>query len=71
MVANSTRIRNRKTGEVFDCFIQCVDLNFDGRWVLRWNIGINGYNDWSFICAEYNADEFNRKWEVIDKDPKW
>lgn len=67
MIENTIKIRNRKSGEIYDCFAQAVDLNFNGRYVLRYNIGINGYNEWTCVCCEYSNDEFNEKYEVV----KW
>lgn len=29
-------------GKKYDCFVQSVDLNMNGRWVLRYAIGIMG-----------------------------
>ena len=39
------RVRHRKTGEVYSCFVQAVDLNFNGEYMLRYNIGIKGHKD--------------------------
>ena len=67
MIENTIKIKDRKTGKIYDCFPQIVDINFDGNYSLRYNIGINGYNEWSFIHAIYDNDEFNKKYEVISK----
>ncbi len=65
MIENAMRIRDRRTGEEYDCFPQMVDLSFKGKYELRYNIGINGYTEWSNICCIYSNDEFNSKYEVI------
>ena len=67
-VKRTMKIRNRKTNEVLDCFTQAVQLNpYKNEYVLCYNIGINGYNNWTFICAEYDNDTFNKNWEVINE----
>lgn len=60
------KIRDKRTNEVYDCFTQSVDLNFDGKYVMRYNIGINGYKNWYNVCCVYSNDEFNNNYEVID-----
>lgn len=67
MIENTKKVKNRETGKVYDCFVQMLDLNFNGRWVMRYNIGINGYNEWTFIHAIYDNDEFNNMYEVISQ----
>ena len=67
MIENTIKIKDRKTGKIYDCFAQIVDINFNGKYSLRYNIGINGYNEWSFIHAIYDNDEFNKKYEVISE----
>lgn len=42
-IKNAMKIKDRETGKIYDCFVQAVDLNFDGNYVMRYNIGINGY----------------------------
>ena len=66
-IKGTMKIRNRKNNEVLDCFTQAVQLNHDGKYVLRYNIGINGYSNWTFIYAEYDNDTFNENWEVINE----
>ena len=59
-------VKRKDSGKVYDCFAQMVDLNFNGRYVLRYNIGRNTYHD-GFInefCV-YDNDEFNEKYEVV------
>lgn len=57
-------------GKKYDCFAQSVDLNMNGRWVLRYAIGIMGREGHLFILREciYNNDDFNRKYEVISAE---
>jgi hypothetical protein len=63
--AEVIRVRNKKSGEVYSCVAQLVDLNFDGKYCLRFNIGIDGYNEWTHIENIYSNDEFNEKYEVV------
>lgn len=63
-IKDTMTIRNKETGKTYDCFTQSVNIN--GKYVLRYNIGINGYNEWSFIHAIYDNDEFNEMYEVMD-----
>ena len=67
MIENTIKIKDRKTGKIYDCFPQMVDINFNSEYSLRYNIGINGYNEWNFIHAIYDNDEFNKKYEVINR----
>ena len=66
MIENSIKIKERKTGKVYDCFAQMVDLNYNGKYTLLYNIGINGYNEWTNICCIYDNDEFNANYEAIN-----
>lgn len=65
MINDSFNVQEIKTGKVYQCVAQMIDLNNNGKYVLRYNIGINGYNEWSFIEAIYDNDEFNSKYEVV------
>lgn len=65
MIKNTFTVRNKATGQRFSCIPQMVDLCCNGKYVLRYNIGINGYTEWSFIEAIYDNDTFNREYEVI------
>lgn len=67
MIQNAMKVKDKKTGRTYDCITQAVDLNFDGNYVLRYNIGINGYNEWSFIHAIYDNKEFNEMYEVVNR----
>lgn len=59
------KVRDRKTGRTYTAFVQSVDLNFNGRYVMRYVIGIQGYTEFTFIHAIYGNDEFNEMYEVI------
>ncbi len=56
---------SRKTGKVYEAFTQGVNLNNDGGYVMRWNIGINGYNEWTCKECIYENDEFNNRYVVV------
>ena len=64
-IKDAVKVINRKTNEKYDCFAQIVELNFDGKYYLRYNIGINGYNEWTNVCCVYSSEDFNRDYEVI------
>lgn len=66
MFKEALKIRDRKTGDIYSCIPQIVDLNLNGKYELRYNIGINGYNEWSNICCVYDNEEFNSRYEVIE-----
>lgn len=65
IIENTIKVRDKKTGMTYDCFPQMVDINFNGRYSLRYNIGIMGFTEWTFIHAIYDNDTFNEKYEVI------
>ena len=67
MIENTIKVKNRETDKVYDCFPQIIDINNDGKYTLRYNLGINGYNEWINICCIYDNDEFNASYEVV----KW
>lgn len=58
-------IQDKETGMKFECFLQSIDLNGDGRYVMRYNIGINGYHEWTNVCCVYSNDEFNKHYQVL------
>lgn len=64
-IKNAHSVIERKTGKRFDAFPQAVDLNHNGKFVLRWNIGINGHSKWTFVCCIYDNDKFNDLYEVV------
>lgn len=59
------KVKDRKTGKVYSCMPQMVELNHDGKYYLCYNIGIDGYTEWTFVHAIYDNDEFNATYEVI------
>ena len=65
MIKDAMNVRERATGKIYSVFPQMDDINCDGKFSLRYNIGINGHNEWTFICAIYDNKEFNEKYEVV------
>lgn len=63
-VTEYMKICRKSNGEVYDCFIQDYE-SFNGKKCKRFNIGINGYTEWSNLLCIYNEDEFNDQFEVI------
>lgn len=59
------KVKSRATGEKYDVMVQAVDVNFDGKYYLRYLIGIQGYDEFHFIHAIYDNDKFNEMYEVI------
>lgn len=68
MIKNTMLIKDKRTGKKYECFTQSVDLNYDGKFVLRYNIGINGYTEWTNICCIYDNNEFNANYEVLSEN---
>ena len=61
------RIKNRNSGRIYDCFTQAVDVNFDGNYILRYNIGIENFQGFISIYLIYDNDIFNKMFEVISE----
>ena len=61
------RIKNRNSGRIYDCFTQAVDVNFDGNYILRYNIGIENYLGFNSVYFIYDNDTFNKMFEVISE----
>lgn len=59
------RVKNKKTGNVYDCFAEMVDLNCNGHYILRFNIGTINYQGWHNWRCEYDNDKFNKDYEII------
>ena len=59
------KIKDRNNGKTYDCFTQAVNLNFDGNYALRYNIGIENYQGFNSIHCIYDNDTFNKMYEVI------
>lgn len=65
------QVKERKTGKIYDCIPQIVSLDisfniYSKKFVLRYNIGLNGYNDWINKECIYNNEEFNKKYIVLN-----
>lgn len=65
-IKNTMEVIERSTGRKYECFPQMIDLNFDGKYELRYNVGVNGYTEWSNIECIYSNDEFNERYEVVE-----
>ena len=61
------RIKNRNSGRIYDCFTQAVDVNFDGNYILRYNIGIENFQGFNSVYLIYDNDTFNKMFEVISE----
>ena len=59
------KVKNRKTEKTYDCIIQAVDVNHNGNYVLRYNIGIENYQGFNSIHCIYDNETFNAMYEVI------
>ena len=68
MIKNTMLVKDKRTGKKYECFTQSVDLNYDGIYVLRYNIGINGYTEWTNICCIYDNNVFNANYEVLSEN---
>ena len=64
MCCSMLQVREKSTGKIYEVAVQCVKLG--GRYVLRYNIGIDGYYEWTNICCIYDNKEFNDGFEVIN-----
>lgn len=61
------KVVDRKTGQKLDAITQSVDINFNGVYVLRYIIGIQGHNQFHFIHAIYDNDTFNEMYKVVEE----
>lgn len=51
------------TGRRYDCFLQ--DYEWDsGKHETRFNIGINGWREWTFIHY-VNEEQFNKEYRIV------
>ena len=64
-VEGSVRVRNKENGHKYDMIEQDVDLNFDGKIVHRYNIGINNYHNWYHVENIYSEADFHARYEFI------
>ena len=61
------KVKDRKTEKIYDCIAQAVDINFCGKYSLRYNIGIENYQGFHSIHCIYDNETFNKMYEVISK----
>lgn len=64
------QVKEKKTGRTYEVMVQAVDLNQDGHYVMRYNIGHANYTEWIFCHCIYDNDEFNNRFVVIDENYK-
>lgn len=62
-IKTAFKVQEKATGKHFDCFIQEYEYT-SGETETRFNIGINGWQEWSFV---HYVDEarFNELYEII------
>lgn len=63
-VENTFIVFNRETGRKYECFEQMVDLGCNGKFVHRYNIGVNNYVNWYPVEMIYSEDEFDERYAV-------
>lgn len=64
------KIRDRRTGrDDFHAYVQSVDANHDGKYVMRYIIGLENYQGFQFSFDIRDNDEFNTMFEVYDEEP--
>lgn len=61
-IKTAFQVTEKKTGEHYDCFIQEYP-NGVGDTYTRFNIGINGWSEWSF-CYYLNESDFNEQFTI-------
>ena len=59
------KVKDIKTGKIYDCIVQAVDINFIGKYSLRYNIGIENYQGFNSIHCIYDNETFNKTYIVI------
>lgn len=64
-MAQTLTVKEKASGRNYTAYVQAVDLNYRGEYVLRYIIGIQGHTEFSFLRAVYSNDEFNRDYEVV------
>ena len=67
MCCNHFKVKKINTNEIYDCYVQSVELNFDGKYYLRYVIGIKNYQGFHWIHCIYSNDEFNATYKVIEE----
>ena len=66
-VENTFTVIDKQTGRKYDCFEQWINLNYDGKMIHRYIVGINGSSYWT-LCCTYYSDEALEKDYYIDFD---
>ena len=63
-IKEAFRVKEKETGKELDCFIQDYEHS-NGKHQTRFNIGINGWHEWTFI---HYVDErqFNEMYSVVE-----
>lgn len=61
------KVIDRYTGEKYDVIPEAVDLNQNGKYTLRYRVGIQGYNEFHFRHALYDDGAFNNMYRVIEE----
>jgi len=59
------KFREKETGRIYDVESQMLDLNFNGKYVLRYNIGIKNYQGFHNVRCIYDNETFNNEFEAV------
>lgn len=59
------KVREIETGRTYDCLVESVELNFDGKYYLRYVIGIENFQGFHMTECVYTNEIFNERFEVI------
>lgn len=59
------QVKEKGTGKIYEVAVQCI-ANNTGYYRVRYNIGIDGYNEWTPVCCLYDNKDFNDRFEVIN-----
>lgn len=62
-VKTAFKVKRMEDNKILDCFIQEYDYGA-GVTETRFNIGINGYNEWNFLYY-LNEEKFNKEFEIV------
>ena len=63
-VPEAFKVIRKEDGRKLDCVIQNFKDAFSGKEYTRFNVGINGWTEWSFI-AYYDEQDFNEHFDVM------
>ena len=61
-VKEAFKVIEKETGRKYDCFLQDYEWS-NGEHTTRYNIGINGWNEWNFLHYE-DEDSFNEHYDL-------